>query len=68
MGPEAESLIRNIMLKSFTKDIRYQNKAGRNIVTLKTARSPRAFLYQTLAAMAAAIVLGLLMRLISPRF
>ena len=62
VGPEAESLIRNIMLKSFTKDICYQNKAGRNIVTLKTARSPRAFLYQTMAALAAAIVVGLLMR------
>ena len=66
VGPEAESLIRNIVLKSFTSDIRHHYKAGRNIVTLKTARSPRAFLYQTLAAMAAAIVLGLLMRLISP--
>lgn len=64
VGPEAESLIRNIVLKSFTSDIRYQNKAGRNIVTLKTARSPRAFLYQTLAALAAAVVLGLMMRLI----
>lgn len=64
VGPEAESLIRNIVLKSFTKDIRYQNKAGWNIVTLNTARSPRAFLYQTLAALAAAVVVGLLMRLI----
>ena len=66
VGPESESLIRNIVLKSFTSDIRHHYKAGQNIVTLKTARSPRAFLYQTLAAMAAAIVLGLLMRLISP--
>ena len=40
VGPEAESLIRNIVLKSFTKDIRYQNKAGWNIVTLNTARRP----------------------------
>ena len=64
VGPEAESLIRNIVLKSFTKDIRYQNKAGWSIVTLNTARSPRAFLYQTLVALAAAVVVGLLMRLI----
>ena len=64
VGPESESLIRSIVLKSFSGDIRYQYKADRNIVRLKTARSPRAFLYQTLSAFAAAIVLGLLMRLV----
>ena len=64
VGPESESLIRSIVLKSFSSDIRYQNKAGRNIVRLTTARSPRVFLYQTITAIAAAIALGLLMRLI----
>ena len=64
VGPESESMIRNIVLKSFSGGIRYQNTAGRNIVRLTMARSPRAFLYQTLAAFAAAIVLGLLMRLV----
>ena len=64
VGPESESLIRSIVLKSFSSDIRYQNKADRNIVRLKTARSPRAFLYQTLSALVTAIVLGLLMRLV----
>lgn len=64
VGPESEGLIRSIVLKSFSSDIRYQNKSGQNIVRLKTARSPRAFLYQTLSALAAAIMLGLLMRLL----
>lgn len=64
VGPESESMIRSIVLKSFSGGIRYQNTAGRNIVRLTMARSPRAFLYQTLAAFVAAIVLGLLMRLV----
>ncbi|MCR5330649.1 MAG: dicarboxylate/amino acid:cation symporter [Lachnospiraceae bacterium] len=66
VGPESESLIRNIVLKSFSSDLQHQYKAGSNIVRLKTARSPKAFLYQTLAAVAAAIVLGLLMSHLCP--
>ncbi|MBR1478914.1 MAG: dicarboxylate/amino acid:cation symporter [Lachnospiraceae bacterium] len=66
VGPETESLIRNIVLKSFSGDIQYKHKAGANIVRLKTARSPRAFLYQTLSAIAAAVVFGMLLNLLCP--
>ena len=35
--PKAGYPIKGLWISGFTKDIRYQNKAGRNIVTLKTA-------------------------------
>ncbi len=66
VGPESESLIRNIILKSFSGDVQFQYKAGRNIVRLRTARSKKAFLYQTLAALAAAVVLGMMMERLCP--
>lgn len=66
-GSDTESFIRNVVLKSYAGDIRYRHKNGRNIVRILTARSPRFFLYQTLAGLALALICGIIMPIVCPR-
>ena len=64
-GSDSENFIRNIVLRSYAKDIRYKHKNGKNYVSILTVKSPRRFLWQTLGAFALAIILGIIMRAVS---
>jgi len=57
---DVQDTIRNILLRSLTDDLKYRHKNGRNSIRMTIIRSRHAFLYQTLGAMAAAILCGIL--------
>ena len=52
--------IRNILLNSLTEDLKYRHLNGVNYIRMTIVRSNRAFLYQTLGAMIAAILIGII--------
>lgn len=58
--------IRNILLGSLANDLKYKHHNGINYIKMTLFRSKRAFLYQTLGAMFAAIILGLIFSLFVP--
>ncbi|MCR5686525.1 MAG: cation:dicarboxylase symporter family transporter [Lachnospiraceae bacterium] len=66
MGRDALDVIRNIMLRSFADDLKYRHKDGYNSIRMTLLKSKRSFLYATLAALAAAIVIGLIMSAAAP--
>ena len=57
---DIQESIRNIILGSMTDNIKYRNKNGINYIRMTVIRSKQAFLYQTLGAMGAAVILGLI--------
>ena len=61
---DAQDMIRGILLKSVAEDLKYHHRNGVNRIRLTIHRSPRAFLYQTLGAMAMAIPLGLMLTML----
>lgn len=66
VGMEAQSTIRNIILRSFAEDLKYRHRSGVNSVRLTVLRSKRRQLYYTLGAMLLAIVVGVLMKAMVP--
>ncbi len=60
-GDDIQESIRNIILGSMTDSIKYSHKNGVNYIKMTVIRSKQAFLYQTLGAMAAAIILGIIL-------
>ncbi len=58
--------VRNIFLHSFRHYIKYRHSRNHNIVKISVIRSSYAGLYMALAALAAAVVTGLLMRMFAP--
>lgn len=64
--PDTAEAVQNLILRSFADNLRYKNARGFNIITVKAFRSDYAGLYKTLAALAAAVVTGLLMRMFAP--
>ena len=54
-------VIRRIMLRSFAPGIRYHHTNGTNRIRLMIVRSPRAHLYRTLGALAAAVITGMIL-------
>lgn len=64
-GAEAESAIRNLVLRSNSERIRYRNKHGVNVVDILVSRSKMAMMYDTLGGMALGISVGLLLRLLA---
>lgn len=66
IGPDTELTIRNMILRSVVKDLKYRHRNGINSVRITVVKSKRAMLYKTLGAMALAIVLGILLRLLAP--
>ena len=67
IGPDAEQTIRNTILRSVVDDLKYRHRGGINSVRITVVRSKRAMLYKTLSAMALAILLGILLRLLAPQ-
>ncbi|MCR4746014.1 MAG: dicarboxylate/amino acid:cation symporter [Lachnospiraceae bacterium] len=58
--------ISNILLKSLTYDLKYRNINNKNYIRMIVIRSKNAMLYQTLGAMALAIIVGLLISNLMP--
>ena len=59
-------VIRGLVLQSFGSRLKYRHTAGMNTVRIEAQRSPYAFLYQTMTALIAAVVLGIICRLFVP--
>ncbi len=66
MGQEALDVIRNIMLRSLSDDLKYRHKDGYNYIRLSLVKSKRMFLFMTLAALFVAIIFGLLLSSFAP--
>ena len=66
LGAESESVIRDIVIKAMGKAIGYQHRSGRNTVTIRVERSSRVTLYRTLASLALAVIVGLVMQATVP--
>ncbi len=65
-GDDIQESIRNIILGSLADGLKYRHKNGINYICMGLVRSKRAFLYQTLGAMAAAVILGLIFSSVLP--
>ena len=61
VGDAAQDMIRGIILKSRADDIRYRHIHGTNRIVISFSRTKREFLYQTLGAMALAIIVGMIL-------
>lgn len=61
MDDNAQDVLRNIMLRSMTDDLKYRHRNGVNYVRVMLVKSKHAFLWQTLGAMLLAIVAGLIL-------
>ncbi len=65
-GEDIRESIRNIILGSLTDSLKYSHKNGINHIRMTVIRSRQSFLYCTLGAMAAAIILGLVFSSVFP--
>ena len=63
---ESYEAIRNIVLRSFSGNIRYRHSGNLNTVRIKAVRSSYSGLYQTLAALFLAVVSGVMLRNVAP--
>ena len=61
LGYEAQEVIGNILLRTMAEDLKYRHKDGRNLIRITVVRSKKSFLYVTLGALVAAIVVGILL-------
>lgn len=66
MDAGTQDVIRNILLRSLTDDLKYRHKNGVNDVRVTLVKSRHAFLWQTLGAMLAAIAVGLILATAAP--
>ncbi|MCR4629607.1 MAG: dicarboxylate/amino acid:cation symporter [Clostridium sp.] len=57
---EVQDTLRQIILSSYADSLKYRHRNGVNYIQMTVVRSQNAFLFQTLAAMAMAILAGLL--------
>lgn len=63
---EEEGMIRDILLRSNKDQLRYKNKNHTNMVEIMVQKNPHAMAIQTMFALAAAIVVGMLMKTFVP--
>ncbi len=61
MDESVQELLRNILIRSKAERFRYRHVHGVNRISFLIYRSEKAFLYQTLGAMATAVVAGLIL-------
>lgn len=61
VGEGAQAMIRSILLHSVAEQVRYRRILGTNRISFMVRRSKRAFLYQTLGAMALAVLVGFIL-------
>ena len=67
VGADMENAIRSLIFRSQTDIFRYKNRMHRNTIQIAVKKSERMQLYLTLAALALAIVLGCLFKVILPQ-
>ena len=60
--PDTQEAIQNIIMRSFEDRLTYSHKNGLNIITAVALKSPLEKVYITLAALFAAVVIGILMK------
>lgn len=65
-GEKEESMIRDILLRANKDYLRYKNKNNVNMVEIMVQKNPHAMVMQTMFALAAAIVAGMLMKTFVP--
>lgn len=65
-GPEAEAVIRSLILRAQEKQIRFRWIHGINVVVLSVQKSPNHSLHMTLGGMLLGIMIGFLCRLLLP--
>ena len=63
---EEEGMIRDILLRSNKDQLRYKNKNHTNMVEIMVQKNPHAMAIQTMLALVAAIVVGMLMKTFVP--
>lgn len=63
---DAKSVIQNLLIHSFGDKVKYTYDRGVNKIRISAVKSPYVFLYQTLAAIAIAVVLGILSKSFLP--
>lgn len=61
-GPEAESIIRDMVLRANSDRLRYRNVKGVNVVDIIASTNKMAMLYETIGAMLLGVIIGLLVR------
>lgn len=61
-----EEVIRNVLLKANKDQIRYRNKNNTNIVEITVQKNPHAMVVQTMFALVAAVLVGMLMKMFVP--
>ena len=61
-----QEIIRNILLNSLTDSLKYKHQDGTNYIRMIVVSSKNLFLYQTLGAMAVAVLLGFVFSLWVP--
>ncbi len=66
MDNDVENAIRGMIIRSFASDLKYHNQANTNSVRMTVVRSNKRQLYYTLGALIAAIITGLIMKIICP--
>lgn len=67
VGADMENAIRSLIFRSQTDIFRYKNRMHRNTIQIVVKKSERMQLYLTLGALALAIVLGCLFKVILPQ-
>ena len=66
MDAGTQDVIRNILLRAMTDDLKYRHRDGVNYVQVTLVKSKHAFLFATLGAMLAAIAAGLILSAAAP--
>ncbi len=61
LSDAGQDILRSILLRSLTDGLKYRHRGGVNLIHLTVTRSKRAFLYQTLGALALGVIVGLLL-------
>ncbi len=66
IGPETQEAIRNVVIRSMVKGLRYRHARGENYIRLTLAKSTRGRLYLNLGAFVLGILLTLLLNAVAP--
>ena len=61
-----QSVIRDILLRSLAEDLKYRHRNGVNHIRITLRKSKNAFLFQTLGALTAAVITGLILSFLAP--
>ncbi|MCR5590371.1 MAG: dicarboxylate/amino acid:cation symporter [Lachnospiraceae bacterium] len=60
-GSAVQEMVRDLLLKAMSSSVKYRHIHGTNMIFITHRRSKRTFLYQTVGAMALAVIAGLIL-------